>query len=159
MLYYIEKNNKIVLFNEDKKVLKNGLELMPQYKNLEIQQTEKNIVNYNGEFVFEDSIQDKLIKDRKAKFNKEFFNTSLGWIRRSVTMANGSTKDFISDLLPVISMAVSSGKPVTVLAYNKPDFTKETIDWVQYQHKETVTPEFIQECFLQLSNDFLPEMI
>lgn len=92
---------------------------------------------------------------RQAEFLKEFFNTSLGYIRRSVTMADGSHKDFLSDLLPVISMGVQAGSPVSVIAYNMPDFSEPVTDWTQYQHIETVTPQFIQECFLQLQNDFI----
>lgn len=93
---------------------------------------------------------------RRAEFLKEFFLTSLGYIRRSVTMADGGKKDFLSDLLPVISMGVQSGQEVKIIAYNLPDFTSDITDWTQYQHYETVTPQFIQECFMQLSNDFIP---
>ena len=93
---------------------------------------------------------------REAEFNKAFFNTSLGYIRRSVTMADGSHKDFLSDLLPVISMGVQGGQSVNILTYDKPTFDKDVTDWTEYQHQEVVTPQFIQECFMQLSNDFLP---
>lgn len=95
-------------------------------------------------------------EERREEFLKEFFNTSLGYIRRSVTMADGSHKDFLSDLLPVISMGVQGGQSVNIIAYNMPDFTEPITDWTIYQHIETVTPQFIQECFLQLSNDFMP---
>ena len=92
--------------------------------------------------------------DREEAFNKEFFNTSRGYIRRSVTMQDGSHKDFLSDLLPVISMGIQSGQPVTIITYNTPDFSKDITDWKQYQNRVAVTPQFIQECFTQLSNDF-----
>lgn len=95
-------------------------------------------------------------KRREAEFNKAFFNTSLGYIRRSVTMADGSKKDFLSDLLPVISMGVSQGQAVNILAYDKPPFDKDVEDWTEYQHQVVVTAQFIQECFLQLSADFAP---
>lgn len=93
---------------------------------------------------------------READFNRSFFNTSLGYIRRSVTMADGSHKDFLSDLLPIISMGVQAGTAVNILAYDKPPFDKDITDWTKYQHQVVVTVQFIQECFLQLSNDFLP---
>jgi len=95
-------------------------------------------------------------EDRERKFHREFFNTSLGYIRRSVTMADGSHKDFLSDLLPTIAIAVNLNTPVSIIAYSKPDFTHPVADWTQYQHIETVTTQFIQECFLQLQNDFIP---
>ena len=118
-------------------------------KNYEIRETEEALQAWGYS-------DEEIIEQREAEFNKEFFNTSLGYIRRSVTMADGSHKDFLSDLLPVISMAVQMNTPVTVIAYDKPDFTEEVTDWTQYQHTETVTVQFIQECFLQLQNDFIP---
>lgn len=91
---------------------------------------------------------------RKEHFEREFFNTSLGYIRRQVTMKDGSHKDFLSDLLPTITMALNMGQEVKVIAYNQPDFTQDVEDWTTLQHNETVTAQFIQECFLQLSADF-----
>lgn len=93
---------------------------------------------------------------RENDFNKAFFNTSLGYIRRAVTMSDGSKKDFLSDLLPIISMGVQTGQTVNVLAYDEPPFDEDVTDWTKYQHLKAVTPQFIQECFMQLSNDFLP---
>ena len=93
---------------------------------------------------------------RRERFHNEFFNTSLGYIRRQVTMQDGSQKDFLSDLLPAIDSSVSKGLTVNVIAYNEPDFTEEVSDWTIYQHIETVTAQFIQECYIQLQNDFMP---
>lgn len=93
---------------------------------------------------------------REAEFNKAFFNTTLGYVRRSVTMADGGHKDFLSDLLPVISMGVQGGMPVNILTYDKPPFDHDIEDWTEYQHQVAVTAQFIQECFLQLSADFAP---
>lgn len=99
---------------------------------------------------------EELAQQRETQFDKEFFLTSLGYIRRGVSMADGSKKDFLSDLLPTIAMALNMNTPVTVLAYDRPDFTEPVTDWTQYQHAETATAQFIQECFVQLQNDFLP---
>lgn len=93
---------------------------------------------------------------RETEFDKAFFNTSLGYVRRSVTMADGGHKDFLSDLLPVISMGVQAGTPVNILTYDRPPFDHDITNWTLYQHQVVVTAQFIQECFLQLSNDFLP---
>lgn len=100
--------------------------------------------------------EEEIREEREREFNKAFFLTSLGYIRRSVTMADGSKKDFLSDLLPVISMGVQAGTHVNILTYDKPPFDKDIEDWTEYQHQVVVTPRFIQECFMQLSNDFLP---
>ena len=109
-----------------------------------------------GQIVLDPDYNAKIIAERQAQFNKDFFNTSLGYIRRKVTMATGETKDFLSDLLPTISMGVQMGQSVTIITYKEPDFTQEEIDWVTLQDIKEVTSGFIQECFLQLSNDFKP---
>ena len=93
---------------------------------------------------------------REESFEQEFFQTSLGWIRREVTMANGSQKDFLSDLLPAIITAVQMQQLVNIIAYDKPDFTEDVTDWTQYQHIVNPTSQFIQECLIQLGNDFIP---
>lgn len=96
------------------------------------------------------------IKEREEQFNKDFFNTSLGYVRRKVSIATGETKDLLSDLLPTISMSIQMGNPVQIITYDKPDFTQEVTDWTSLQSVKTVTAEFVQECFTQLSNDFKP---
>ena len=96
--------------------------------------------------------EEEKLKKQEA-FNEEFFFTSLGYIRRKVTMANGDIKDFLSDLLPTISMAFTMGQEVKVIAYDVPDFD-DLKPVEEYQHSETVNVQFIRECFLQLNNDF-----
>lgn len=110
----------------------------------------------DGQLIPNPNYEEEKAAIRQANFEKAFFNTSLGYIRRSVTMADGSHKDFLSDLLPIISMGVQAGTAVNILAYDKPPFDKDITDWTKYQHQVVVTVQFIQECFLQLSNDFLP---
>lgn len=109
-----------------------------------------------GQIVLDPDYDTKIIAKRQEQFNKDFFNTSLGYIRRKVTMATGETKDFLSDLLPTISMGVQMGQSVTIITYREPDFAQEEIDWVTLQDIKEVTSGFIQECFLQLSQDFKP---
>lgn len=97
-------------------------------------------------------------QSKQNQFNKEFFLTSLGYIRRKVSMSTGETKDFLSDLLPVISMGVQTGQTVPIITYSLPDFTQElTTEYLEsLQTVKNVTAQFVQECFLQLSNDFMP---
>lgn len=114
----------------------------------------ETVTTYTYELALNPDYEQEEAEKRENKFNNEFFKTSLGYIRRKVTMKDGSHKDFLSDLLPIISMGVQTGTSVTILTYDKPDFTQEVIDWEEYQHQVTVTPAFIQECFLQLQADF-----
>ena len=147
---------------EDEKLIQCGtFKFDNRCKEIELDYDEyiNNIDKYifNGEdFIIDPEYEAKKARKREAEFNKAFFNTSLGYVRRAVTMADGSHKDFLSDLLPVISMGVQAGSPVNILTYDKPPFDHDIEDWTEYQHQVVVTPQFIQECFMQLSNDFLP---
>ena len=114
----------------------------------------ETITTYTYELALNPDYEQEEQEKREQQFDKEFFETSLGYVRRKVTMKDGSHKDFLSDLLPVISIAISQAQPVTVLTYDKPDFTQEVINWEDYQHQSTVTATFIQECFNQLQSDF-----
>ena len=153
-MFYIKKNNEIVLYNVDRRALQDSLEFYPQYQDLSIYETDKEIVTYNGKYYFKDDIEEQLANKRRAEFNKEFFNTSLGYVRRKVTMKDSSHKDFLTDLLTPIITAVNSGQEVQIFTYDKPDFSKDIIDWEQYQHRVVVTSQFLQECLQQISNDF-----
>lgn len=114
-----------------------------------LEETETEIIAY----AYTD---EEIVQKQQKEFNKDFFLTSSGYIRRKVHMATGETKDFLSDLLPTISMGVQMGQQVKIIAYSMPDFTQEVIDWEQYQTIITADAQFIQECFVQLSNDFKP---
>lgn len=82
--------------------------------------------------------EDEKVKEREEQFNKDFFNTSLGYVRRKVTMQDGTKKDFLADILPLLEINVP------ILAY-----TKEG-----NQNKVFVTEEFINECKQQMLKDF-----
>ena len=134
-----------------------------------IEQVEENHPTYyalqpyeklvDGEVVDDtEEYEQEQIQTKQTQFNQEFFLTSLGYIRRKVSMATGETKDFLSDLLPVISMGIQSGQTVPIITYSLPDFTQElTTEYLEsLQSVKNVTAQFVQECFLQLSNDFMP---
>lgn len=151
-MFYIEKDNKILLFDENLETLQNTLKFMPELAGLEIQETERPIINF--QFADTEEYQAEQAQKRQEQFNKDFFNTSLGYVRRKVTMANGDIKDFLTDLLPSIAMGIQLNQPVSVITYNEPDFTEEITDIVEYQETKQATVEFVQECFMQLNKDF-----
>lgn len=143
----------ITEFDEPVETTETELVNMPTYFALEAWET----IDKNGEVISnKEAWEQEQIEARKAQFNKEFFLTSLGYVRRKVSMATGETKDFLSDLLPTISMGVNLGQPVSIITYNEPDFTVNEQDWELLQSVKTVDAQFVQECFLQLSNDFKP---
>lgn len=98
--------------------------------------------------------QEEKAAEREAQFKKEFFNTTLGWIRRSVTMKDGSKKDFLGELLMPIKAGLELGQEVVIITYREPDFSEDVIDWTQYQDRKQATPQFIQDCLNQIVIDF-----
>lgn len=109
---------------------------------------------YDGEIVVNPDYETIMAEKRRTEFLKDFFLTSLGYIRRKVSMKTGETKDFLTDLLSTIAMAVNSGQTVNIITYREPDFTKDITDWESLQEYKIPTPQFIQECFNQVSRDF-----
>lgn len=69
--YYIEKENKIVLFDTNKQKLISTLGFMPQYKGFEIQQTDKEIIERDGGFVFYEDVEVELLQNAKEAKLKE----------------------------------------------------------------------------------------
>lgn len=61
MFYYIQdKDDKIILFDKDRSKLENTLKMMPQYSDLEIKETEREIVNF--EFADTEAYREKIRK-------------------------------------------------------------------------------------------------
>ena len=110
----------------------------------------------NGQLAVVDDVENVLAQKRKKEFENAFFETSLGWIRRKVTMKDGSVKDFLADLLLPIKAGMEMGQSVEIITYNIPDFTKEPDNeyMESLQENKNATPEFIQECLFQTVKDF-----
>lgn len=150
MNYYIQQDDKIVIFDTDKEKLQTTLDLMPQYQGLEIQETERPIVLCDDcgsfEFADTDEYNQQQTEKRKQQFTTQFFNTSLGYVKRKVTMQDGSTKDFLSDILPLLQT------DIPIITYNEPDFTKDELP--TQNTNVIVTEDFINECKQQVLIDF-----
>lgn len=114
-----------------------------------------------GQIALVENAEEIKAQKRKYEFEKAFFRTSLGWIRRKVTMKDGSVKDFLADLLLPIKAGMELGQNVEIITYNTPDFTKETDNeyMESLQEYKNATPEFIQECLFQTVKDFRGEEI
>ena len=78
------------------------------------------------------------IVEDTAQFEREFFNTSLGYVRRKVHMQDGTERNFLADVLPVLQIGVN------IITYTKNGA----------QTKVPVTEEFINECKMQYLRDF-----
>lgn len=77
-------------------------------------------------------------EEQEAEFNRQFFNTSLGYVRRKVTMQNGDKRDFLCDILPLLQVGVP------ILTYTR-DLQQNSV---------FATEQFINECKQQMLTDF-----
>jgi hypothetical protein len=162
-MYFAQINSKNTLVDIDQSNLTEDEYGSSDVQNIEVseeiynnaQQYGSNYYIYsNGEIILNPNYEQEKVQKRQVKFETEFFNTSLGWIRRKVTMKDGSTKDFLSDLLPSIMEGLRLGIAPNIITYREPDFTQEVTDWTVYQVKKEATQQFIQDCLLQISEDF-----
>jgi len=143
-MFYIEHDNRIVLFDEDRQRLENTLEFMPQYQGEEIIETDRPIENF--QFADTEEYKQQKAEERRKLFEEQFFHTSLGYVKRKVTMKDGSIKDFLSDILPLLQIGVP------IITYIAPDF--KTKDLPTQNVGIPVTDEFINECKQQVLKDF-----
>lgn len=74
-MFYIQQDEKIILFDTDKQKLVNTITFMPQYEGLEILETEREIIELNNEFVFKDEhlqeLQDIANQERNAEIDSK----------------------------------------------------------------------------------------
>ena len=96
----------------------------------------------DGELIVNPNYEEEKEQEREEEFNKHFFQTSLGYVRRAVTMKTEQVLNFLSDILPLIEV----GTPI--LVYTK-DLKQSTV---------IATEQFIQECKMQLYKDFYGEL-
>ena len=117
---------------------------------------EKNEIMINDVPEINQNYEEELARQKENLFYQEFFQTSLGWIRRQVNMKDGSKKDFLSDLLLQIKVGLELGQNVEIITYKLPDFSKEINEaYIQtLQEKKPATLEFINECLMRTVSDF-----
>lgn len=127
--------------------------LPQEFYNLDkTEETQEEYILDGEEYVLKNEAwEEKQTKVRKEEFRNQFFSTSLGWIRRKVTMKDGSVKDFLTDIIPLLQVGIP------VITYNEPDFTKDELP--SQNIGKVVTEEFLQECKMQVLKDFYGEDI
>lgn len=102
----------------------------------------KKVVYKEGEIIINPDYEAEKQAELIEQFKKEFFNTSLGYVRRKVTMKDGTTKDFLTDIVPLLQVGVQ----IITYSLNGTELTQNT--------GVTVTEQFINECKQQLFSDF-----
>ena len=132
--YYIEKDNKIVLFDEDKQKLQNTLTFMPQYEGLEIKEVQEGYVIYDFELM---TIEE--MKEKQAQKERERLNL-LSMTKREMFLglyqAKGITPDMlkaqITDPTALIEFEYANdyyrGNPLIDVIGSQLGFTSEQLD-------------------------------
>ena len=70
-MFYIQQDNKIVLFDEDKQKLQNTIAFMPQYEGLEIKEVQKGYVVYDFKLMTVEEMNEQLLLEEKNKKHEE----------------------------------------------------------------------------------------
>ena len=92
-MFYIEDNNKIVLFDEDKQKLQDTIAFMPQYEGLEIKEVQEGYVIYDFELM---TIEEKEAKEtQKERERLDMLYLTGADVERGIYQAKGMDFDDI----------------------------------------------------------------
>lgn len=105
MNYYVEENGRIITFGNRKFKVENTLKVMPQYADLPIEKTEKNIVEFKGAFYFEDDEEYIAMKEAQEHERIQSLSMTRSDFFDSTIKAWGTDS---SDLLPIIENMLTS---------------------------------------------------
>ena len=92
-MFYIENDNKIVLFDEDKQRLQNTIAFMPQYEGLEIKEVKEGYVIYDFELM---TVEEK--EEKEAQKERERLNL-LSMTKREMFLGLHQAKGITPDML------------------------------------------------------------
>lgn len=96
-MFYIEDNNKIVLFDEDKQKLQDTIAFMPQYQGLEIQEVQEGYVIYDFELM---TIEEKEAKEAQQERERlDNLSMTRGDVFEALILAKGLTKPQIRAMI------------------------------------------------------------
>lgn len=105
-MYYVEDNNKIVLFDEDKHKLQDTLAFMPQYKDLEIKEVQEGYVIVDFELITIEEKEQREQQQERERLDSLFLTPSD--VERALYKAKGmdfeDLKALIQSQAPSIDM-------------------------------------------------------
>lgn len=92
-MFYIQQDEKIVLFDEDKQKLQDTITFMPQYQGLEIKEVQEGYVIYNFELI---TVEEK--EEKEAQKERERLNL-LSMTKREMFLGLYQAKGITPDML------------------------------------------------------------
>lgn len=154
-MYYIEKNNNIVLFNTDRQVLENTIRFSANYQDAEIQETEEGYTIVDFKLVTIEEEQELEAEKRQQAFLQDFFNVEgYGYYRRTPKGYQSAVESM--NVLFNIANLTKGLQAGLIIFYKEPDFTDETQcteEWL-IEH-QIIMPAMTLEEFMQLYVAFM----
>ena len=89
-MFYIQQDDKIVLFDENLETLQNTIAFMPQYKGLEIKQVEDGYVIYDFELMTVEEMEEKQTKQERERL--DMLSMTRGDVFEALILAKGLGK-------------------------------------------------------------------
>ena len=89
-MYYIQQDEKIILFDEDKQKLQDTIAFMPQYEGLEIQEVQEGYVIYDFELMTVEEMKTKEAQKERERLNK--LSMTRGDVFEALILAKGLGK-------------------------------------------------------------------
>ena len=89
-MFYIQQDEKIVLFDENKETLQNTISFMPQYEGLEIKEVEEGFVIYDFELITVEEKEEK--QAQKERERLDGLKMTRGDVFEALILANGLGK-------------------------------------------------------------------
>lgn len=96
-MFYIEDNNKIVLFDEDKQKLQDTITFMPQYQGLEIKEVQEGYIIYDFELMTVEEMKEKQAQKERERLDK--LSMTRGDVFEALILARGLTKPQIRAMI------------------------------------------------------------
>ena len=96
-MFYIQQDNKIVLFDEDKQKLQDTITFMPQYQGLEIKEVEEGYVIYNFELMTVEEMEAKQAQQERERLDMLFLTGAD--VERGIYQAKGMDFDDIIEFV------------------------------------------------------------
>ena len=96
-MFYIQQNEKIVLFDEDKQKLQDTIAFMPQYEGLEIKEVEEGYVIYDFKLMTIEEMKTKIAQEERNR--KDMLALTRCDVLKALYQAKGITPNDIKALL------------------------------------------------------------
>lgn len=96
-MFYIQQDEKIVLFDEDKETLQNTIAFTPQYEGLEIKEVQEGYVIYDFELMTVEEKEAKEAQQERERLN--ILSMTRGDMFEAIILAFGKTKADIRSMI------------------------------------------------------------